>query len=127
MISQQNIQIQRTLKGVTHGQIIGGGQVHRTHIALNTHEKMNNLIRTIELINEESVVFGIESWTYYKPMSLFCRVLRLLFLSIILILNPLNLPTLGDSLTNTSCKAEVFSLNSIVPMVHSPPATISIR
>ena len=46
---------------MTHGQIIGGEQINRTHIALNTHEKMNKLIRTIELINEESVVFGIDN------------------------------------------------------------------
>ena len=62
---------------MTRIQIIGGEQINRTHIALNTHEKMNNLIRTIELINEESVVFGIDNvrsnlWilTHFKDLKI---------------------------------------------------------
>tara|TARA_B110000240_G_scaffold197453_1_gene252725 strand:+ start:570 stop:1109 length:540 start_codon:yes stop_codon:yes gene_type:complete len=46
---------------VTRIQIIAGEQINRTHIALNTHEKMNKLIRTIELKNEKAVVFGIDN------------------------------------------------------------------
>ena len=46
---------------MTRIQTIGGEQINRTHIALNTHEKMNKLIRTIELKNEKTVVFGIDN------------------------------------------------------------------
>ena len=46
---------------MTRIQIIAGEQINRTHIALNTHEKMNKLIRTIELKNEKAVVFGIDN------------------------------------------------------------------
>ena len=44
-----------------HIQIIAGEQICRTHTALNTHNNMNKLIRTIELLNEKSVVFGIDN------------------------------------------------------------------
>ena len=53
--------MQCTTEGVAHIQIIAGEQICRTHTALNTHNNMNKLIRTIELLNEKSVVFGIDN------------------------------------------------------------------